>query len=73
MLGRPKLGVKQTTVRLTPEARARIEALVGSRGMAPFIREAVMRELERREIELHREKQVEATFPQSQDTENGAR
>mgnify|MGYP000032363871 CR=1 FL=1 len=67
MLGRPKLGVKQTTVRLTPEARARIEALVGSQGMSAFVREAVMRELESRELELHRKKQGDAA-PQDTDT-----
>lgn len=47
--GRPALGVKQTIVRLTPEQRRRIEALVGPNKMAVFIREAVENELRRRE------------------------
>ena len=48
-MGRPALGVKETKVRLSPEVRARIAALVGENRMAAFIREAVERELERRE------------------------
>jgi len=48
-MGRPPLNVKETKVRLTDEQRARIEALVGTYGMSKFIREAVDRELERRE------------------------
>lgn len=48
-MGRPPLGVKETKVRLTDEQRERIVALVGSQGMAAFIREAVERELKRRE------------------------
>lgn len=48
-VGRPPLGVKPTLVRLSPEAVARIEALVGPQRRAEFIREAVERELERRE------------------------
>lgn len=47
--GRPSLGVRQTMVRLPPESRERIRALVGEQGMATFIREAVERELKRRE------------------------
>lgn len=50
-MGRPPLNVKETKVRLTDEQRARIEALVGTYGMSKFIREAVDRELERREAE----------------------
>jgi hypothetical protein len=50
-MGRPKLDVKPTQVRLTDEVRRRIEALVGPNRMAEFIREAVQRELERREAE----------------------
>lgn len=48
-MGRPPLNVKETKVRLTDEQRARIEAIVGTYGMSKFIREAVDRELERRE------------------------
>lgn len=48
-MGRPPLGVKETKVRLTDEQRERIVALVGNQGMAAFIREAVERELKRRE------------------------
>ena len=47
--GRPPLGVKETKVRLTEAQRDRIRALVGEQGMAAFIREAVERELKRRE------------------------
>lgn len=48
-MGRPPLHVKPTTVRLTEEVRRRIVALVGAERMAAFIREAVERELRRRE------------------------
>lgn len=48
-MGRPALNVKETKVRLTDEQRARIKKLVGDSGMAAFIREAVERELKRRE------------------------
>jgi hypothetical protein len=48
-MGRPALGVKETKVRLTDEQRERIRLLVGEQGMATFIREAVERELKRRE------------------------
>jgi predicted DNA-binding protein len=47
--GRPKLDVKETKVRLTGEQRSRIEALVGDQKMAEFIRDAIERELRRRE------------------------
>ena len=50
-MGRPPLGNKPTMVRLSDEDRARIEALVGGRGMAGFIRDAVRAELDRREAE----------------------
>jgi len=46
-MGRPPLGNKATQVRLSDEARARIEALCGKRGMAQFIRDAVDEKLER--------------------------
>lgn len=48
-MGRPSLNVKATVVRLSVEALERIEALVGKNRMAEFIREAVERELKRRE------------------------
>lgn len=48
-MGRPPLNVKPTVVRLSAEALERIEALVGKNRMAEFIREAVERELKRRE------------------------
>jgi hypothetical protein len=48
-MGRPPLGNKATQVRLSEEVRERIRDLVGEKGMAQFIREAVERELKRRE------------------------
>ena len=49
-MGRPPLpGMKPTTIRLPLETLQRIEALVGSRQIAGFIRDAVDRELHRRE------------------------
>lgn len=48
-MGRPPLGNKATQVRLPEEIRERIRDLVGEKGMAQFIREAVERELKRRE------------------------
>jgi predicted DNA-binding protein len=47
--GRPFLNVKPTQVRLSKEIREQIRSLVGDSGMAQFIREAVERELKRRE------------------------
>jgi hypothetical protein len=48
-MGRPPLNMKATVVRLSKDALERIEALVGKQKMAEFIREAVERELKRRE------------------------
>lgn len=48
-MGRPPLNVRETKVRLSEEARLRIEALVGPNRMANFIREAIENELARRE------------------------
>ena len=48
-MGRPPLNVRPTVVRLSEETLRRIEALVGKNRMAEFIREAVERELKRRE------------------------
>lgn len=54
-MGRPPLskksGTVETKVRMTDETRRRIEALEGPNRMAVFIREAVERELVRRERE----------------------
>jgi hypothetical protein len=48
-MGRPPLGMKPTTVRLSLDTIHRIEARVGNRRLAVFIREAVENELSRRE------------------------
>jgi len=48
-MGRPPLGSKPTQIRLPEEMKARVIALVGTYGLAKFIREAVLAELERRE------------------------
>jgi hypothetical protein len=48
-MGRPPLGMKPTTIRLPVETIQRIEALVGNRRLAVFIREAIDNELQRRE------------------------
>lgn len=48
-MGRKSLDNKATLVRLSDEARARISEYVGQYGLAAFIREAVEKELERRE------------------------
>lgn len=48
-MGRPPLQVKPTVVRLPIEDIERIEVLVGKNRMAQFIREAIERELKRRE------------------------
>jgi predicted transcriptional regulator len=48
-MGRPKMGVKATTVRLPDDVMARIDAVAGANRRAEFIREAVDRELKRRE------------------------
>lgn len=48
-MGRPSLGVKFTAIRLSPEVLARIDALAGVGKRSEFIREAVERELKRRE------------------------
>jgi len=49
LMGRPPLGMKPTTIRLSVDTIRRIEALVGNRRVALFIREAVENELQRRE------------------------
>jgi predicted DNA-binding protein len=51
-MGRPPLGVKSTQVRLPEGLGERIDALVGRKRRAAFIREVVEREVER--LEKHR-------------------
>jgi len=51
LMGRPPLGMKPTTIRLSAETIQRIEALVGNRRLALFVREAVENELQRHEKE----------------------
>jgi hypothetical protein len=48
-MGRPPLGMKPTTVRLSVDTIRRIETLVGNRRLAVFVREAVANELQRQE------------------------
>jgi predicted DNA-binding protein len=55
-MGRPPLNLKETKVRLADDRRERIEALVGSRRMAEFIRVAIDNELERREMLLRKKR-----------------
>lgn len=50
-MGRPKLDVKPTLVRLPDGVPERIDALCGPNRRAEFIRQAVERELKRRERE----------------------
>lgn len=50
-MGRPPLNVKPILVRLPDDVPDRIDALVGKQKRAEFIREAVERELKRRERE----------------------
>ena len=54
-MGRPTLNVRETKVYLTDDLIDRVKALVGTYGMSKFIREAVERELERRESESSRD------------------
>lgn len=58
-MGRPPLNAKSdtkpTVVHLTSETRAAIELLVGPNRMAEFIREAVEREIKRREREAKKQ------------------
>jgi predicted DNA-binding protein len=49
------MGIKPTQVRLSEDTRERIRELVGDSGMAQFIRDAVERELKRREKAKDRE------------------
>jgi predicted DNA-binding protein len=49
-MGRPKLNVSPTVIRLPHGVADRIDALVGNKKRSQFIREAVERELRRREL-----------------------
>ena len=51
-MGRPKMNVTPTLVRLPEGVAERIDAVAGKNRRAEFIREAVERELRRREREL---------------------
>lgn len=53
-MGRPKLHVIATTIRLPQSVLERIDALLGENQRARFIREAVEAELSRREDESRR-------------------
>lgn len=50
-MGRPPLNLKAVPIRLAPDVLARIDAIAGTYGRPAFIREAVERELQRRERE----------------------
>lgn len=50
-MGRPPLNVKPMLVRLTPATMKRIDAIAGPNQRAQFIREAVEREIARREAD----------------------
>ncbi len=53
-MGRPPLNVKPILVRLPADVPERIDAIAGKNRRAEFIREAVEKELERREAGLGR-------------------
>ncbi|MQW90131.1 hypothetical protein GHJ82_25675 [Sinorhizobium saheli] len=63
-MGRPPLKVKPILVRLPDGVPERIDALVGKMKRAEFIREAVLKELERRE------RAAAATPPSEKDNGN---
>lgn len=50
-MGRPAMDLEETKVRLTAGAKERIAALVGTYGMAGFIRRAVDAAIEAAEVE----------------------
>ena len=54
MAGRPALGVKSTHLRLPEGLAERIDALVGKRRRADFIRQVVRREVDRLERDQQR-------------------
>lgn len=53
-MGRPAMNLTPTLVRLGDGVAARIDAIVGPKHRAEFIREAIDRELRRREREAAR-------------------
>jgi hypothetical protein len=55
LMGRPALGVQPTQVRLPNKLREQIRALVGDRGMAAFIREAIEEKLARQSAAAKRQ------------------
>lgn len=55
-MGRPPLNFLETKVRLSFETRERIASLVGNYQISAFIREAVEKELERREAIINKDK-----------------
>ncbi|WP_441256056.1 hypothetical protein [Tardiphaga sp. 285_C5_N1_2] len=48
-MGRPPLGNRSTNVRISEEVKDRIRELVGDKGMAQFIRDAIDEKLAKRE------------------------
>lgn len=48
-MGRPPLGVRATTIRLSVAVLARIEVLIGPNRLAKFVRDAVNEKLDRDE------------------------
>ena len=63
MAGRPALGVKSTHLRLPEGLAERIDALVGKRRRADFIRQVVRREVERLERDQQRRSDMVALGP----------
>lgn len=57
-MGRPPLNVKSTNVRLPEGLGERIDKLVGSQRRAGFIRDVLVREVERLEAEQNTKKSV---------------
>lgn len=53
-MGRPPLGNESTNVRLPKALKARVIALVGTYGLAKFIRQAMEEKLERDEAKSQR-------------------
>lgn len=51
VMGRPPLHVTALTVRLRTTSLTKIKELVGEKGVSEFVRDAVDREIERRELD----------------------
>lgn len=60
-MGRPPLGVKTTVIRLPEGLAERIDHLIGPNRRAKFIREVVVREVERLESERSKTGRVSFT------------